>query len=283
MSGHQLFTVDKFRDTGRPLLSILADPSSIFMTGLRKFKRHSLYTNIVNDRSAVYYTTGIQKTDPYKNVDSLQLNYLDGFEEVLLDPENPFEKAPKLVKPASFGQSSKEWVKRMPFILTLVVFLPIGIVGFLCNSVVQTIRSSSRIKLHEKGEGGIDIEQYRMPVWIKGIREEVEHVFEELNNSHDQEYLAATSEDEDPQMGKEDRKRMTRERRMSIPAQPTLALEPCQFEMIESLDTLGWRKYPVHIQKVRHSHAAIIVRMDREAFSEGKVVLGHFVDHEFLV
>jgi hypothetical protein len=45
------------------LLEILADPESIFIKGLAKFERRTLYTNIVNDRSAVYYTTGISKTD----------------------------------------------------------------------------------------------------------------------------------------------------------------------------------------------------------------------------
>ena len=61
-SGRQLFGIDKFRDTGRPILAVLADPNSIFMSGLAKFKRRTLYSNIVNDRSAVYYTTGIAKS-----------------------------------------------------------------------------------------------------------------------------------------------------------------------------------------------------------------------------
>jgi hypothetical protein len=54
---------DNFRDTGKPLLEVLADPESIFIKGLVKFERRTLYTNIVNDRSAVYYTTGISKID----------------------------------------------------------------------------------------------------------------------------------------------------------------------------------------------------------------------------
>lgn len=49
-SGRQLFMIDKFRGTERPLLSVLADPDSIFIAALRQFQRRSLYTNIVNDR-----------------------------------------------------------------------------------------------------------------------------------------------------------------------------------------------------------------------------------------
>jgi Putative serine esterase (DUF676) len=44
-------------------LEVLADPESIFIKGLAQFERRTLYANIVNDRSAVYYTTGISKTD----------------------------------------------------------------------------------------------------------------------------------------------------------------------------------------------------------------------------
>ena len=62
---------------------------------------------------------------------------------------------------------------------------------------------------------------------------------------------------------------------------PTLALLPAQFEMIRNLDAVGWRKYAVNIEQVRHTHAAIIVRMERESFREGRVVIGHWIEEEF--
>lgn len=283
-SGNQLFTVDKFRDTGRPLLSVLADPESIFMSGLRMFKRRTLYMNIVNDRSAVYYTTGIQKTDPYTDIENVKVNFLKGYQDVLLDPKNPVQPSPKIPEPVSFSSvtaATGKWVKRIPFMLTVAVVVPIGIIAYLVNSVIQTIRSASRIKLHETGQAGLNLEDYRMPVWISEIREEVEHAYEALNSSQNQQYLA--TEDEDTDMDIEDKKLLRRERRMSIPAQPTLALAPYQFEMINSLDSLGWRKYPVWIHENRHSHAAIIVRMDKKSFDEGYVVLNHFAKDEFLI
>jgi hypothetical protein len=50
VSGRQLFTIDSFRDTGRPLLAVLADPSTIFYKGLSMFKNKTIYANIINDR-----------------------------------------------------------------------------------------------------------------------------------------------------------------------------------------------------------------------------------------
>lgn len=285
-SGRQLFTIDKFRDTGRPLLSVLADPNSIFMSGLRKFKRHTLYTNIVNDRSAVHYTTGIEKTDRYTDLENIKVNYLKDYAEVILDPDFPVAPAPKLDKdPKSLSWATKamiRWVKRIPFMLTLAIFVPIGVVAFLCNSVIQTARSSGRIKLHEKGKAGVDISEFRGPVLLTELREEVEHVFEALNNSQHQEYLGSEDEEADEQLEPQLRKTITRERRMSMPSQPTLALAPCQFEMVDSLDSVKWRKYPVWIHENQHSHAAIIVRMEKPSFKEGYVVLKHFVQDEFL-
>ncbi|KAI0479548.1 putative serine esterase-domain-containing protein [Xylaria cf. heliscus] len=285
-SGRQLFIVDKFRDTGRPLLSILADPDSIFIMGLKKFKRRTLYSNIINDRTVVHYTSMITKTDPYMDVAKIKANYAKGYEDVVLDQANPVSPLPPDGPKSTISSVAADgvsYIKNGPYILALAIFLPIGITAFLLNSVVQTIRSSRRIQLHENGQAGIQIEKYRMPLWIKEFQGTVEDVYENLNNSQKQAYLTA-SDDEgfdsalDP--AKSDVPDL--ERQQSQPRSPTLALAPCQFDMITALDGVGWRKYPIWIHKVRHSHAAIIVRTDKPSFSEGLVVLKHWLDEEFL-
>ncbi|KAH7358029.1 putative serine esterase-domain-containing protein [Plectosphaerella cucumerina] len=289
MSGRQLFTIDEFRDTGRPLLAVLSDPNSIFMTGLRRFRRRTLYTNIVNDRSAVYYTTGIAKTDPYANISKLRLNYLDGYEDVILDPRCPVaprgKSSPPPLSLASVSADAAQFLRRVPLALAIAVLVPIGVVAFLANSCIQTVRSSSRIRLHEKGLAGVAVDDYRrFPLWINEIRTEVEEAYEALNSLQDHEYLGSeTDEDDEAGAGVPARKLLSRERRMSAPAQPTLALAPDQFQMVQDLDSLGWHKYPVYIHQDRHSHAAIIVRWDKKTFAEGRVVLKHWLKEEFLV
>jgi hypothetical protein len=285
-SGRQLFTIDNFRDTGRPLLAVLADPKSIFMSGLRRFKQHTLFTNIVNDLSAVHYTTGISKTDPYVNLDQLELHFAEGCSEALLDPDHPFTVSPKLRGPTTFSSAGKailNWIKKLPFLLAVVFIVPIGLAGFVINSGIQTILSSKRIRLHEKGLGGLNIADYRVPLWIKEMRDEVEHVFETLNSSQNQQFLTADDDDDDENMDQDQRVRLVRERRQSMPSQPTLALAPCQFEMIDNLDTLKWRKYPVWIRKIRHSHAAMIVRRDAPGYEEGWTVLKHYATKDFVL
>jgi len=254
------------------------------MEGLKKFKRRTLYSNIVNDRSAVHYTTMISRTDPYTSLDDVKVNYVEGYEDVILDPSNPARPLLKKKDPvtvSSAAATSVQWAKNAPLVVTLMVVLPIGVAAFLVTSVFKNRSSSKRIQLHESGLAGIKIERYRVPLWIREARQEAEQAYEALSNAQGQEYLGI-SDDSEAELEPAARKLMSTERRMSLPSQPTLALAPAQFNMIHALDSVGWRKYPVWIHKARHSHAAIIVRTDREEFGEGWTVMNHWLEEEFL-
>jgi hypothetical protein len=314
MSGRQLFTIDSFRDTGRPLLSVLADPDSIFIQALAKFKHRSLYTNIVNDRSAVYYTTGIAKTDPFVDLKSIRVNYLPGYEPIILDPSNPVSpKEPEA--PATVTQKlitgAGEFLYRIPFTAFILLFMTIGIPAFLITSLIQSIRSGRRIRLHHEGKSDINPEEYKVPLLVSMVqeaRQTAEDIFENVNQAQSQEYLPAGLEEaalEDGSMSPTSatspvivprhktarsvssvsEKPLDEEEAAVSPDDeitatldmPTLALTPKQFAMIQALDDVGFKKYPVWIHNVRHSHAAIIVRMNAARFDEGKVVVRHWL------
>lgn len=293
MSGRQLFTIDDFRNTGRPLLSILADPDSIFIHGLTLFKRRSLYTNVVNDRSAVYYTTGISRNDPYTNLDKVSLRYLPKYEPVILDPDMPVERAPMQQELPTFYErirsGSRTFVRRAPIVVALTLLIPVAISVFLLNSVYQTIRSRRRIQLHESDSEG-SFGDYRSPHLVQEMRVGLEDAFETVNASQRHEYLPEGSEEmangpPSPGLTRTDTKESILSEKSEgttrSPDFPTLALTADQFAMLNTLDSVGWRKYPVHIQKSTHSHAAIIVRSARAAFDEGKVVVKHWLTEEF--
>jgi hypothetical protein len=310
MSGRQLFTIDSFRDTGRPLLSVLADPGSIFIQALARFKHRSLYSNIVNDRSAVYYTTGIAKTDPYVDLKAINANYIEGYEPVILDPENPVSpKEPDA--PTTFGRriasGTTDTLYKIPFVLFISLFMTIGVPIFLITSGVQSLRSSRRIRLHHEGKAGIGPEEYKVPLLVSMVqeaRQTAEDFFENVNQAQSQEYLPAGGEEvalgdgvasstTSPIISPRhkpgrsissvsDRPLADEEKDVDTTSKVglemlTLALTPKQFAMIQALDDVGFKKYPVWIHNVRHSHAAIIVRMNRAGFDEGKVVVKHWL------
>jgi hypothetical protein len=302
-SGRQLFSIDEFRDTGKPLLEVLGDPESIFIKGLAKFERRTLYANIVNDRSAVYYTTGISKIDPFTYIDKVKVTYLEGYEGVIVDPTVPVTfKEPDPVDLAYSERVSKQlnaFVGRIPLVLALMIILPLGSAVFLINSGYQSVKSSRRIRLHENGLAGIKPSEYRVPLLIKGVQEAVEDAYENLNSAQDNEYLAVDAEgnidggvssssgngasqpagDQPPELSRVNSEKSDSSQHIF----PMLALAPYQLRVVDTLNSLGWRKYPVHIRKLRHSHAAIIVRVQKPKYSEGYEVFRHWLDGEFII
>ena len=165
-----------------------------------------MYANIVNDRSAVYYTTGISKTNPFENPDKIKIPYVPGYEDVVIDgsaaitPKESDEPKPSIY--GRFVESSRIAINRLPLIMGMILFLPFAVLAFLVNSLVQSLRSKQRIRLHEKGLAGIRTEIYRVPLLINNMREAVEDVYENLNNAQSSEYFndgieeVASDEDE---------------------------------------------------------------------------------------
>lgn len=298
MSGRQLFTIDKFRDTNRPILSVLADPDSIFILALSRFKRRVLYANIVNDRSAPYYTTCISTVDQFANLEAIDINYLPDYTPNILDPTDPVKLKPPQLQPPLYARlvgSSQTLLTRVPVFALLFVLIPIGSVVFLINTGVQSVRSQQRIKLHEAEKSGIGLGSYRIPLMVENARSAMEGAFENMNAGQGQHYLPiGDSDDSDtgsaaPQDGtKAERPRSNSTTSMLKRTSSrhddfqTLALTPEQFAMVQALDDVGFRKHRVHIHKVRHSHAAIIFRhQGRKGLEEGKIVARHWLNEEF--
>lgn len=290
-SGRQMFLIDSFRDTGRPLLSVLADPNSIFMRALALFSDRCFYANIINDRSAVYYTTAVSRTDPFADLSKVKLNYIPGYEPVVLDPDMPVRRQEGSELPTFYNKmvgKSQDLLQKWPLYVFFVIFIPIGSFAFLINSGVQTVRSQRRIRLHEQGAstGG-----YRVPLMIREMRQAAEDAFENVNAAQGNDYLPNGSKETANGHAKQSMAEITEKQDSAAGSQqrlvqtefPTLALTGEQFAMIESLEKVGFRRYPVHIHKSHHSHAAIIVRRKGKAFEEGHTVIDHWVNEEFKI
>ncbi|KAJ5795472.1 uncharacterized protein N7518_004012 [Penicillium psychrosexuale] len=299
-SGRQMWLIDSFRGTGRPLLSVLADPESIFITGLKKFRHRSVYANIVNDRSVLFYTSGLSKVDPFRDLEDVNINYVKGYEDVIIDPDMhvlpPVERNPGTAA-ARFWKKIKSLTLWVPLSLLIIVLSPLACTLFLVNAGIQTFRSSKRIRMHEIGENGERFGRYRVPVLVQDVQHVVEQAFDNVNAIQEPAYLSnSDTEVSDAAPEKPVRSSVSKSaqsddtesasaRRSSTTEvsvhYPQLALTPEQFGIIDSLNAVGIRKYPVHIQKHHHSHAAIIVRVEKDGFREGKIVMKHWLDNEF--
>jgi hypothetical protein len=222
-----------------------------------------------------------------------------GYAPVVVDPDDYF-LPPSKQEPPSFvsrlWQKIKGTLTQATISLLVMVFVPIGVVLYLVNAAVQTYRSRQRIRLHEDGKAGVLLSNYRVPVIVKDMQNAVEDAFESAAAMQDPEYLPSARN----RAGKEESLLRTPavsktgaienqtdtpdETSSTLPDKKrnaTLALTPAQFSIIESLNSVGFRKYPVWIHNHSHSHAAIIVRMAKKGFEEGKIVVKHWLDNEF--
>ncbi|GAM87921.1 hypothetical protein ANO11243_059490 [Dothideomycetidae sp. 11243] len=298
-SGRQLFLIDQFRDTGRPILSVMADPSSIFIKALSKFQTRTLYANILNDRSVVYYTGAIESTDPYVDMSKITLNTIPGTEGVLLDTSEPVSGVHP-AKPTLMERISQQLVytvTSIPFFFFLTVLFPFGALYYFTNAGIQSFRSARRVQLHDSGEAGIAVEKYRKaPFFVDEIRNMADRVYRHAAATEGEQYLPTPPPEEaeqqslmgdDPESSsaeltdKKTRNQSQSKARSAADKRfPTLALTDEQFEMINALNEVGWEKYRAHITTVRHTHAAIIVRIPwRPGFGQGRIVVKHWVEN----
>jgi hypothetical protein len=306
MSGQQLFMVDSFRNTGRPLLSVLADPESIFIQGLKKFRNRSVYANVVNDRTVVFYTSALSKTDPFKDLDNININYVEGYDQVIVDPDNYLlpttpEESEQEKAHTRWWKQLKKVVHGVPFWLLIILAVPPAMTIFLANAAVQTFRSRQRIRLHSEGKNGLRFGRYKVPLLVQDVQHVMEEVFENVNARQEPSYLSSTEEDElsvsaSEKGGAKVQNLDSASSSANLGKRPDahigegeyfhhhkLALTDDQFAIIDSLNAVGIRKYPVYIHNHRHSHAAIIVRVRKDGFDEGKIVMKHWLDNEFVM
>ncbi|RPA93842.1 DUF676-domain-containing protein [Choiromyces venosus 120613-1] len=195
-SGRQLFTIDKFRNTGRPLLSVLADKDSVFFKGLERFQNRVLYANVINDRSTCYYTAGISRFDPYADLSNISLNYVPGYSPIIVDPDSPIsaatkEEDEKLPVAHRISRTTHGMAMRLPMVLIYVFVIPIGMIIFLLNSLIQTVSSRRRIRLHSSDQLGY----HRLPLLVEEMQEAAEGLIEDIHHEMIPQHLTASSEE----------------------------------------------------------------------------------------
>ncbi|KAK7207167.1 putative serine esterase-domain-containing protein [Myxozyma melibiosi] len=279
-TGRQLFQIDKFSTFDRPLMSLLADKSSIFYHALLLFSNHALYANIVNDRRTSWFTAGISHTDPFVDLHNVSVNYLPGYEPTLVDVTNPISPILRGQDPdmnlVSGTSGLRAGVSVLPaFFMTLLnlfIISPIYVLAYLISAAIQTFYSSRRLReFHSKRKGRYGMDEFR----FLNIDEQIEDVVDtvlgdfipySMSHSHVDELMS----EDNSLAGTFDEKNYYHV--------PPLEITDLQSKMIQSLNTVPWKKFPVHITKTKAAHAAVIVRhMDWKGMEEGEVVIRHWL------
>lgn len=290
VTGNQLFLCDTVlatishnkRSVGKPMLVWMADPELRFYKGLAKFRHLALYANGINDKRTAWFTALISRYDPFcslynKNPDNIHASFLPGYEPTVVDasqpitfgeirgkPREPPIKTPKKAVTALW----KVWLVRrwrwLKVFCSLVLFTPVWAITFIGNSVIQRVMHNRRVQQFHKLNNLEDM-YHQNPSFASQLLAAID---DERDRIVESAYGAINTTDDN-------------EETEHLRALEPLNLTKDQQFIVDNLNSLSWKKFPVVIRKTDLTHAAAINRHPDPHFGEGKTVVKHFIDNTF--
>ncbi|KAG5417367.1 hypothetical protein I9W82_005000 [Candida metapsilosis] len=275
ITGSQFFLKDKVGEFSKPLLVWMADPKSTFYSALKMFKYKALYANVVNDKRCCWFTSSISLTDPVNSMynklpQNITAEYIKGYEPNVIDASKPFYFEQKS-KEQTFDTSSRRgffwktlnWCKLLG---TIVLYVPIMGISFIVSSIYQRVQTSNRIRhFHNEKSNNLS------------------HLYEYDENTSLLTDLSNKLEDEQDTIVEDMYGAMNWKVSHSSSNFPPITLDDSQKFIVEKLNTLGWRKFPIILRHTTSTHAGAIVRHADPNFDEGKVIVRHFIENVFKV
>lgn len=160
------------------------------------FPNKVLYANIANDRSTNYYTSGISRFDPFADLSSVSVNYITGYSPIVVNPDSPVSPSTKedekLPVTHRVAKTTTGVATGLPMVLIYSLVIPIGVVVFLLNALVQTFSSKRRIRLHSSDES---LDYHRLPLLVEEMQEAAEGIIEDIHHEMSPQHLPAGSEE----------------------------------------------------------------------------------------
>ncbi|ODO09056.1 hypothetical protein I350_02655 [Cryptococcus amylolentus CBS 6273] len=278
-SGEQLYVADRYSDEDpRPLLEIMADPRSVFYTGLEQFERRAIFAAAINDNSVPYPSASISPTDHFSQwaetgiqVDANEAGFIRRWWV-----EKEEAKGNQVVRTPgkkSKGRSLSDRIGvlppvlryRFPFnyiiLLLFPIMLPIIILLILARQSLDTSRSRNRLQRLARASPtatpsaipsshGLSIQH------LRELIRRVEHSLEaDIIQSSSGPSLSPT---EVKEMEAELRK--VREVGDEGEASVQVILKESQARMCVWLNRLGLDKYLVWWPEISNAHATVVVR-----------------------
>ncbi|KAJ3825413.1 DUF676-domain-containing protein [Lentinula raphanica] len=258
-TGKQLYWLDRWAGTTRPLLEIMADKDLVFWKALDAFDNIDIYANAIHDRMVPYLTGAFELSDPFKGQeDNLDIKFIPGYQPMMESwtPKDQSEGKTKrslperweALKPLPLMGPFIQWdfpynliiIALMPIILAiLVVLVPIIF-------VLNTRSSEQRVSILEKASASAQERLAQMFATLDYVGQDTGTTLEQKSQG--------VSEG---------------------------SLSEVQRKMIANLNKLSVRKHLTWIHPVRNSHAIIICREEKQYAGHGlgEGVLRHWADH----
>ncbi|KAI8363080.1 putative serine esterase-domain-containing protein [Mortierella sp. GBAus27b] len=175
-TGKQLQLVDDYIG-GKPLLLIMSEPSSVFMHALARFMRRGIYCNIRNDHTVPFWTAGFSDTDPFDDLDSMEISRYSSLIETFenCDPEyiaRRRHERGEALKAAPFKERMSQRWKAIPwtkyaFIGIAVPLLPLWALLVTSTICIQGLNSRRRTK--PIVESNKELQQMKDKAMVTGV------------------------------------------------------------------------------------------------------------------
>jgi len=291
-TGEQLYTIDNWAESGRPLLDILAEPGRVFYRALSTFSTVRFYANSVNDITVPYMTAAVEAADPFLDhtFNGIKIEIDEKYAPIICSFEPPTAPKPRPPAPRIL---SKKWFKnfrpplppalqfKFPGNVLVIMLLPILFPAFFSLAMVRlsldSRKSRSRLRLLEKDES---------------YRERLIHIVGRLERTIED---AAIEYMDDPGSVQGSSQTLLQATEPSSSTSPASSpgpeahielysdvLSPLQHRIVQAINQLpNMKKVLVFIDPVINSHAVIIAR-DVKRFKHhelGQGVLRHLADH----
>ena len=249
----------------------------------------------------MFHTSAISRCNPYEDAASIavaNLNFVPGYAPVVIDPDRP-RAQPSSSLPS--GQCQQSMMQRvgtvgkklvlLPWVLVCSLAVCVATLFYLINAVLQNALSMRRIRMHctqELGRG------YRALPLLLVAANATDRALEGISHSMPPQHMSAPRDGGSGMVGQQQQQQEEEEEEEEEVQQEerqedrgtrfpnTLALTQAQFEMIDALDSLRFRKFSVRIARTQRAHAAIIVRKP-EKWCEGALVVAHWVREVFVI
>lgn len=318
-TSRQLFLTDQVSHYGnRPILECLADPALPFFQALECFEHRSLYSNVVNDHSTPWHTSGVDMCNPYTpNAARIRGPYVEGYGPVVIDhykqlqllatpAHEEIETVTEGVLRRAMGRLSR-WTSVLVNVGIMTVTLPVIVFAKCANVSYQSISAAIRKRMFVNSEVFSYFHGYigdpptddtgteeHTPLISGQFQEQpravMDSVFEAVNINYDhaeqplhESTLYSTEKSKHSEEEEEEEEDNNTVAAPAITEKDILNLNTVQKTIITNLNTLTWRKFPIYIRKDKHSHAAMICRFPSPDFEEGVVVINHWMEQVFVM
>ncbi|KAF9421806.1 hypothetical protein BGZ76_003931 [Entomortierella beljakovae] len=310
-TGEQLQMIDDYVDR-KPILLVMSEPDSIFIKGLSKFKRRALYCNIRNDRSVPFWTASFSDADPFKELETLEIQYSEEYTSLIESFEHhDIDTCARMKKEREESLKSLSFIKRTSARIANIPWKKYALLGFLgpflipvwllvastaisyqgVNSRIRTkklILSSKILQRIRENSSTTKLDRYRddddnelsSSASLNSVspnnttKVKVDDIAE-CKDEHIVVNVANDSSSSSSSSSSED-EQPTSHSYPHIKSIKPLSLLPVQVEISRNLNKIEWKKNIIHIEGW-NAHASIVVR-EKRFLNDGGAAVKHAVD-----